>query len=142
MILCGELIVKTPFPGIPLPWGPRLDGLSVFCIRHFGWMELGFSEDFLTEVFRRKGWLISDHHIAGVGRASTYVARRAAGTVIKIGAPDAIGARYLVGWDAPEGSHRWTIGRVASFPNPAGVDTTIRFSNLLSVEKQYFLPKW
>src|ERR1700712_963656 len=42
VILCGEPVVSEIFPGIPYPWGPRLDALSVFCMRRFGWMELGF----------------------------------------------------------------------------------------------------
>jgi SAM-dependent methyltransferase len=136
LILCGEPVVNTPTPAVPFPWGPRMDGLSVFCMRHHGWMELGFSVDFLFEVFRRRGWLVSDHHIAGYGRASGYVARKAAGTTIKAGNPDAIGARHWSGWDAPEGTHRWTKGGVASVPMPRGVSVTVRIANMLNLTKK------
>jgi hypothetical protein len=53
-------------------------------MRHFGWMELGFCEDFFIDTFHLRGWLISDHQFAGVGRASAYVAKRALGTTVKL----------------------------------------------------------
>jgi 2-polyprenyl-3-methyl-5-hydroxy-6-metoxy-1,4-benzoquinol methylase len=142
LILCGEPVVSGPGPAIPFSWGPRMDGLSVFCMRHFGWMELGFTEDFFMEAFNRRGWLISDHHIAGFGRASAYVARRAARTKIRVGEPTAIGHRFSSGWEAPEGTHRWTKGGIAQFPNPFRndqVDVIIRFSNMLAVKKNVIL---
>lgn len=36
-------------------WGLRLDPLSVYCIRKFGWFESGWSEDFLCEMVCRAG---------------------------------------------------------------------------------------
>ncbi len=73
VVLCGEPIVPAPAGPVPFPWGPRLDGLSVFCIRKFGWMELGFTHDFLLEAARRTGWIVSHHPHPGVGRAHVYV---------------------------------------------------------------------
>ncbi len=73
VILCGEPVVFENFPGIPYPWGPRLDALSVFCIRRFGWMELGFTHSFLTEAVRRAGWKIAFHPFPDCGRAQLYV---------------------------------------------------------------------
>jgi hypothetical protein len=136
LILCGEPVVGSSTPSVPYPWGPRLDGLSVFCMRHFGWMELGFSEDFLWDLFRCHGWLLTDHRIAGIERATAYVARRAMGSVICLGDVAAVGERFLSGWQAPEGTHRWTKGGVAQFPNPQhGGDVIVRISNMLPVEK-------
>ena len=137
LILCGEPVVSQPTQSIPFPWGPRLDALSIFCMRHFGWMELGFCEDYFFDVFNLHGWLITDHHIAGVGRASAYVAKRALGTIVRLGDDFAIGRRFSQGWDAPEGKHRWTNQTVAQFPNPlsSGADITVRFSNFLPVKK-------
>jgi len=34
-------------------WGLRLDPLSVYCIHKFGWLESGWSADFLKAAFRR-----------------------------------------------------------------------------------------
>lgn len=61
VVLCGEPVVDTVTDGIPYPWGPRLDALSVFCMRRFGWMELGFTHDYLMKVARLKGWAPTFH---------------------------------------------------------------------------------
>jgi SAM-dependent methyltransferase len=141
LILCGEPVVSHPTQSIPFPWGPRLDALSIFCMRHFGWMELGFCEDFLIDAFNLHGWLISDHHIAGCGRASAFVAKRALGTTVKLGEDSAVGQRFSEGWDTPEGKHRWTNRTTARFPNPLskGVDISVRFSNFLPVKKNVLI---
>jgi 2-polyprenyl-3-methyl-5-hydroxy-6-metoxy-1,4-benzoquinol methylase len=47
----GEPINKLWWPH----WGMRLDPLSVYCIRKFGWFENGWSEAFISEVMRRGG---------------------------------------------------------------------------------------
>nr|WP_321986293.1 class I SAM-dependent methyltransferase [uncultured Lichenicoccus sp.] len=73
VILCGEPVVPDPSPGIPYPWGPRLDALSVFCMRRFGWMELGFTHGFFTQAARRAGWSVAFHPFPGCGRAHLYV---------------------------------------------------------------------
>lgn len=73
VILCGEPVVSDMFPGIPYPWGPRMDALSVFCMRRFGWMELGFTHSFFMEATRRTGWKVAFHHFPDCGRAHLYV---------------------------------------------------------------------
>ena len=73
VILCGEPVVPGIFPGVPYPWGPRMDALSVFCMRRFGWMELGFTHDFFMEAARRAGWNATFHPFANCGRAHVYV---------------------------------------------------------------------
>ena len=73
VVLCGEPIVAAPFDGIPYPWGPRLDALSVFCMRRFGWMELGFTHDFLMQIAEATGWTARFHPFANCGRAAVYV---------------------------------------------------------------------
>lgn len=73
IILCGEPIVANNFPGIPYPWGPRLDALSVFCMRRFGWMELGFTHAFFVEAARQAGWQADVHAFPNCGRAQVYV---------------------------------------------------------------------
>jgi 2-polyprenyl-3-methyl-5-hydroxy-6-metoxy-1,4-benzoquinol methylase len=76
VIFCGEPVVAVAQSGIPYPWGPRLDALSVFCIRRYGWMELGFTHDFFMEALRRNGWYAEFSHPPTCGRAWTYVAER------------------------------------------------------------------
>lgn len=136
LILCGEPIVAESMPAVPFPWGPRLDALSVFCMRNYGWMELGFSEQFLFDLFHKHGWLISSHHLPNCGRASAYVARKAAGSTVNLGEPRAVEPLYADGWSDAEGSHRWTSKEVAKFPNPSAVKATLLLKNLLNVEKR------
>ncbi len=136
LILCGEPIVGQT-SGIPFAWGPRLDGLSIFCMRRFGWMELGFTESFLIDALHRRDGLVSVHQIPDVGRATTYVATPALGAKIMMGRPMLLG-RYSNGWQPPEGTHRWTRGGIAEFPVPSRggpVDIRIYFVNMLGVTK-------
>lgn len=79
LILCGEPVVDHPTGSIPYAWGPRLDGLSLFCIRRYGWMELGFTREFLFEAMRRTGWQVTAHPFPGCARAYAHVAVPARG---------------------------------------------------------------
>jgi SAM-dependent methyltransferase len=118
LILCGEPVVGAFVPSVPYPWGPRLDGLSVFCIRHHGWMELGFTESFLIEALHRYGWLVDVSTLPNCGRATTYVARPYVGSMIQVGEHIGLGPHDAT-WEGFEGSHRWTRGDViATFPLP------------------------
>lgn len=45
-----------PIGSLPYPWGLRLDGMAVWSIRRFGWLENGFTEAYFLEVLRRTGW--------------------------------------------------------------------------------------
>ena len=78
VILCGEPVVAGQSAAMPYPWGPRLDALSVFCIRRFGWMELGFTHAFLTRIAEETGWRCSYHPFPGCGRAAIYMLTPAA----------------------------------------------------------------
>jgi 2-polyprenyl-3-methyl-5-hydroxy-6-metoxy-1,4-benzoquinol methylase len=118
LILCGEPVVNEFLPALPYPWGPRLDGLSVFCIRRYGWMELGFTEAFLIEAFHRYGWLVECLPFPFCGRAVTYVAKPYVGKTIEVGKLVSLGARDA-GWEGFEDTHRWTRGdAMATFPLP------------------------
>ncbi len=73
IVLCGEPVVSAASDGIPYPWGPRLDALSVFCMRRFGWMELGFTHDYLMKIAEVTGWTATFHPFPNCGRAAIYV---------------------------------------------------------------------
>jgi 2-polyprenyl-3-methyl-5-hydroxy-6-metoxy-1,4-benzoquinol methylase len=57
-------------------WGMRLDPLSVYCIKKFGWFESGWSEAFIQDVFKRAGMSvnmrISDEKDVGYIGIATY----------------------------------------------------------------------
>jgi 2-polyprenyl-3-methyl-5-hydroxy-6-metoxy-1,4-benzoquinol methylase len=51
LILVGEPIQQDHWPN----WGLRLDPLSVYCIRKFGWFESGWSARYLQHIVSRSG---------------------------------------------------------------------------------------
>lgn len=48
-------------PDFPIPWGLRLDGESLWAIRKFGWLELGFTERYFVQTLKRFGWTVEKH---------------------------------------------------------------------------------
>jgi 2-polyprenyl-3-methyl-5-hydroxy-6-metoxy-1,4-benzoquinol methylase len=54
-------IAEPITPKFPVPWGVRLDGESLWAIRHHGWLELGFQEDYFREALGRSGWQVTHH---------------------------------------------------------------------------------
>lgn len=56
---------KIAFGGEPIQdywwptWGIRLDPISVFCIRKFGWFESGWSESFIQDMFVKCGMTLT-----------------------------------------------------------------------------------
>jgi SAM-dependent methyltransferase len=95
LLLCGEPVLPEAGGGVPYPWGPRLDGLSIFCMRRFGWMELGFTHDLLMDAFQRTGWNAAFHPFPACPRASTYVAVAAGEPVPRPIIPRQSLARFL-----------------------------------------------
>ncbi|MDC8772734.1 class I SAM-dependent methyltransferase [Roseateles albus] len=56
IILGGEPIVEQENAAVPYPWGVRLHSEVAAVVRQQQWMELGFSEPFLYELFARYGF--------------------------------------------------------------------------------------
>ena len=56
IILGGEPIVEKEYDAVPYPWGVRLHSEVVAVMRQTRWFELGFSEAFLFELFKRAGF--------------------------------------------------------------------------------------
>jgi protein-L-isoaspartate O-methyltransferase len=45
-----------PVGPLGYPWGPRLDGYSLWSTRTYGWLELGFDHRYFAEALDRTGW--------------------------------------------------------------------------------------
>ena len=56
VILMGEPIVEAEYAAVPYPWGVRLHSEVAAVMRQTRWFELGFSEAFVFELFRRAGF--------------------------------------------------------------------------------------
>jgi SAM-dependent methyltransferase len=61
----------------PIPWGLRRDGRSLWAIRRFGWLELGFRTDFFRALLKRHGWALRVPPLAESPWQRVFVARRA-----------------------------------------------------------------
>lgn len=58
MVTTGGIVAFAgePISSFRYPWGLRLDGLSLFCTRTYGWLELGFDNRYFALALRRTGW--------------------------------------------------------------------------------------
>lgn len=56
IIMGGEPIFRSVSPCMPYDWGFRLDWENVAIMRIRGWMELGYREQYLMDMFRRHGF--------------------------------------------------------------------------------------
>ncbi|BDC39201.1 class I SAM-dependent methyltransferase [Paraburkholderia terrae] len=51
ILLAAEPVVDRESELLPYPWGPRLDGESLRAMRRWGWLELGFTRDYIKRLF-------------------------------------------------------------------------------------------
>ena len=88
-------------------WGLRLDPLSIYCIRKFGWFESGWSMEFIHHVLYRSGLLPRTYPAEDPAVGAVIVAEKPSGPAIPgdvaarlFGPPDAAvedGVLHLVG---------------------------------------------
>ncbi|MGD9885236.1 MAG: methyltransferase domain-containing protein [Reyranella sp.] len=71
VLFAAEPIDET----LPMPWGLRLDGGSVWSTRCFGWLELGFTETYFREAASRAGFSIEKVHHPVDEFGTMFVAR-------------------------------------------------------------------
>ena len=50
------VFASEPIQNLDYAWGPRLDGLSVWSSRTYGWLELGFDCVYFDAALARTGW--------------------------------------------------------------------------------------
>jgi SAM-dependent methyltransferase len=72
VVFAGEPITDD----FPMPWGLRRDGRSLWAIRLFRWLELGFRTDYFLDVLARHGWVAEIHNCVDVPWQRVFVARR------------------------------------------------------------------
>lgn len=77
VIFGAEPIVGDDSPFVPYDWGVRLDGLSLWSIRRFGWLELGFREHYFRRLLSEQGWQVHRHQLAGVPHSDLWIAQQA-----------------------------------------------------------------
>jgi SAM-dependent methyltransferase len=66
------------------PWGPRLDGESLWAIRRNGWFELGFRKSYFLEALRRAGWSAVEVRCGELPSAGILVAQRSGHSLRRI----------------------------------------------------------
>jgi len=72
------LFAGEPIQEMPYPWGPRTDGLSLWSMRTYGWLELGFTPQYFAQALSRTGWEGRWYGRRRAPNAAVCVARRAA----------------------------------------------------------------
>ena len=73
-------------------WGLRLDYLSVYCIRKYGWFESGWSEDFIRRCFAEAGLALD--LFPGIGLSNGHIGFACPSDMPKESRPDARAAGY------------------------------------------------
>ena len=79
MLKDGGIVVFASEPItdlFPVPWGVRLDGMSVWSIRQFKWLELGFKESYFLQTMKSEGWSVTKHVCPDTHLGVIFVARR------------------------------------------------------------------
>ncbi len=68
---------SEPIGPLAYPWGPRLDGMSVWSTRTYGWLELGFDETYFRAALAHTGWKVVPQPTRDGDRATDVVVVRA-----------------------------------------------------------------
>lgn len=70
------VFAAEPIADFPYPWGVRLDGISVWSIRKFGWLELGFDTSYFMRTLLLLGWTPKRHRSDASPIADVIIARK------------------------------------------------------------------
>lgn len=70
------LFAGEPVHPMPYPWGPRLDGLSLWSARTYGWLELGFEPGYFRDALAAAGWRAERLRARANPKAEVIIARR------------------------------------------------------------------
>jgi 2-polyprenyl-3-methyl-5-hydroxy-6-metoxy-1,4-benzoquinol methylase len=70
------VLAAEPYVEFFRHWGLRIEPLSFYCIRKFGWFESGWTMEFITACFDRVGWDLAFAPIIGLDNGMIGVAHR------------------------------------------------------------------
>lgn len=109
VLLAGEPIAEREYAAVPYPWGVRLHSEVIAIVRRFHWFELGFSEDFLYQLFTNAGFTLERVPCPPTLFGRLYIGhwRPRELDVATMWMPPALDS----GWHPPEANGRWTRGR-------------------------------
>lgn len=123
VLLAGEPVPRTPDAAVPYPWGLRLNSEPVAQIRRFHWFELGFTEDFLVQIFTTAGFAAERIECSVCVRGQGFIFRRRDSTIDM--ATQWLSHDVDATWHAPESGGRWS--RQTSY---LILDSTESFENI------------
>ncbi len=73
----GKIVAAgEPYVDFFKHWGLRIEPLSLYCMRKFGWFESGWTQDFLTQAFDRAGFQASFAPMIGLDNGLVCVANK------------------------------------------------------------------
>ncbi len=116
VLLAGAPVV-VQHPGVPYPWGMRLDAETVAVVRWRHCFELGYQEDYLVRLFIANGFVWTKHPcgLTQYGEAHAFRLRPQRVEMASYAMPSVEAS----GWHATEPTGRWTAGP-ALLPIDAG----------------------
>jgi 2-polyprenyl-3-methyl-5-hydroxy-6-metoxy-1,4-benzoquinol methylase len=123
VLLVGEPISRTENRYLPYPWGLRLDAEPIAQVRRFGWLELGFTEDFLLRLFTDTGFTAERIECAPSIHGTGYIFKHR-GQKLQL-AEQWFTDDFDAGWNNPEEHGRWTKAEARLL-----LDTTDNFRTL------------
>ena len=108
VILGGEPVVEREYAAVPYPWGVRLHSEVTAVMRRQHWFELGFSEDFLVDLFVNAGFVAEriDCPPSLFGRLYIFRPRPDELHPSRLWLPTVAQGQ----WHGPEPEGRWTTG--------------------------------
>jgi len=77
MVFASEPVVDEHSEFVPYPWGIRLDGLSVWSIYKWGWLELGFQIIYFNNLLKKNGWELKRHNLGISAHTDVWIATKA-----------------------------------------------------------------
>jgi len=106
ILLAGEPIRRREDKYVPYPWGIRLDSENIAVIRLRHWFEIGFTEDFLVNLFANAGFVAQrmDCSVSSHGEGYIFRHRPRVIEMSKHWLPTVEGES----WHHPEAAGRWT----------------------------------